>query len=262
MDEAGNLLSLSFPLGDQVKPPTQLRVLPLRNLTIGVLILVGGTLAALPFRRYVPIPDPSSVPKEATGPTMSSLRGTNLEIVESRQIPKLNTLTTTQLPQWRPEPQPVSRRGVPVRYEDLAVPIDAADPSEKNFPASVSSQNERVKSERLETETALNLDRSSMQPLAIHIPPDENQTPATERSIPKARPEEIANLRATKREQSPTRNRALTTQRVPATEQEATAQLASSSSQSELRSILPKLGDQPKSTFTSERKRYWIRQPD
>ena len=47
---------------------------PLRTLTLGVLIVSGGTLAALPFRRYQAIPDSSTTPVHATGPTNSALQ--------------------------------------------------------------------------------------------------------------------------------------------------------------------------------------------
>ena len=56
--------------------------LPLRTLTLGVLIVSGGTLASLPFRRYQAIPDASSGPVQATGPTQSELGDSNVEKLE------------------------------------------------------------------------------------------------------------------------------------------------------------------------------------
>jgi hypothetical protein len=54
----------------------------LRTLTLGVLIVTGGTLASLPFRRYQSIPDASARPAQATGPTQSELREANFEKLE------------------------------------------------------------------------------------------------------------------------------------------------------------------------------------
>ena len=99
----------------------------MRNLTIGVLLIAGGTAAALPFRRYQSIQDASLEPTQATGPTQSALGNIDLEmLVRQAQTPidvQSLALQPTQ-PRW-PLPGEVSRTlKTPQQYDAVVVPVD------------------------------------------------------------------------------------------------------------------------------------------
>jgi len=104
----------------------------LRNLTLGTLIVVGGTLAALPFRRSQPIePQIPAVPTIA--PAFPTLQGMLVDDREpkpewiDRIIPEVRTPPAA----WH-QPRELS---APLTYEDLAVPISKPLLIEQRFNA-------------------------------------------------------------------------------------------------------------------------------
>lgn len=207
----------------------QLRALPLRTLTLGVLIVSGGTLAALPFRRYQAIPDASSAPLQVTGPSQSALDSPQLDSVESdappdgaggQKVDNSGLLVATS----RPWTQEVSARAprrieMPLTYEDLAQPIDQPTAIQHRFNATT-----RAREEQLERNRAAELVMPAMESLAVEQQQQLEQA--------------VAALEA----QSATSR--------------ATGTLASSTSSSD-RGL-----DQLPKAAPSERQRHWIRQPD
>ncbi|TWU59854.1 hypothetical protein Poly51_01270 [Rubripirellula tenax] len=109
----------------------------MRNITLGVLIVAGGTLAALPFRRYQAISDDRQRPGAASGPTESSL-----DLALPEQVAQgdsgLHLPLPQSLPVWprteRPEPLP-REVNVPLSFDDLLVPIDQPNPIRQRFAA-------------------------------------------------------------------------------------------------------------------------------
>ena len=106
----------------------------LRNLTLGVLIVSGGTFAALPFRRY-PNGDASDARSAVSGPSSSALDTT----LESTPIGATTIATNTldSLPTWNPPPIGARSRqlDIPLTYEDLARPITPPAAIEERFSA-------------------------------------------------------------------------------------------------------------------------------
>ena len=162
---------------------------PLRTLTLGVLIVSGGTLAALPFRRYHAIPDSSATPVHATGPTNSALQmvangsisGTdfappqmaeailpgsilathsdNLGISGTQQG---NLNSSDRIP---PLARTASASGGPLTYEDLVLPIEMPDLVQQRFNATAA-----VKSIQMEKERFTNTDKSRLEPMTPTSP--------------------------------------------------------------------------------------------
>lgn len=99
----------------------------MRILTLGVLIVSAGTLAALPFRRYQTVPDASSGPVQATGPTQSAVdhsRLPALAVDDAVAAPQIDEFLE-QVPLH--QAAAASRRehvSAPLTYDDLAVPIN------------------------------------------------------------------------------------------------------------------------------------------
>ncbi len=147
----------------------------MRTLTIGVLVVAGGTLAALPFRRYQAIPDASSAPAQVTGPMQSVLESTSPATIAaeleskppSTQAPVGDYLPTDfaarRANQRRDLAQFATRRAdIPLTYEDLEVPIDQPDPIKQRFNATAP-----IRAEQLERERVTALVMPKMETLAI-----------------------------------------------------------------------------------------------
>jgi hypothetical protein len=151
----------------------------LRTLTLGVLIVSAGTLAALPFRRFQAIPDASVAPTHVTGPNRSVLDlpstdpstsatgdvpPTSLAAADSAGEPLAN-LPATSL--WPASDGPVSRRSIPpqaapqfaaamasaasapLTYEDLAMPIDLPDLMRQRYSATAPARRHQLERERV-----------------------------------------------------------------------------------------------------------------
>ena len=157
---------------------------PLRTLTLGVLIVSGGTLAALPFRRYHAIPDSSTTPVHATGPTNSALEmGATSPVSGAAFAPpqmaeailpgsilathsKNTGVSGTQprrptgsdriTPLAKTEPS----HGGPLTYEDLVLPIEMPDIVQQRFNATAA-----VKSIQMDKDRFANTDKSRMEPM-------------------------------------------------------------------------------------------------
>jgi len=164
---------------------------PLRTLTLGVLIVAAGTLAALPFRRYQAIPDASSAPAQVTGPMQSALEpplpATEARKDESNSVtvlfaasgdtqpPSQTQTAQTYTAQTYPVPTYHSdnlqrrnwlgrsrrRAEIPLTYEDLQVPIDQPEPIKERFNATVP-----IRALRLEQERTAELVMPAMESLA------------------------------------------------------------------------------------------------
>ena len=145
---------------------------PLRTLTLGVLIVSGGTLAALPFRRYHAIPDRSTTPVQATGPTNSALqigatgpvcdaifappqtseailpgsiiakRSEDPGVRETQQQPPSSPGRTTSFTKTEPS------HGGPLTYEDLVLPIEMPDIIQQRFNATAAVKSIQMEKER------------------------------------------------------------------------------------------------------------------
>ncbi len=112
----------------------------MRTLPLGVLIVCGGTFAALPFRRYQPAFPPVSEPFQATGPLESTLFPSDFEtsnlradvlqlersVVDSRPVSEVDSTPTSEISELRSMPRQISRRApdIPLTFEDLAAPIE------------------------------------------------------------------------------------------------------------------------------------------
>ena len=157
-DEAGRrVYAQLIRLGRGDFRSLQLRTVPLRTLTLGVLIVSGGTLAALPFRRYQAIPDASAVPTQVTGPAQSALDGpvpgrrSDAVVRESPDAADLNdAVLASHVPSWQPPTTPRPRQlDVPLTYDDLAVPIDQPKPIQDRFNATAAVRQIQVERERV-----------------------------------------------------------------------------------------------------------------
>ena len=112
----------------------------MRTLPLGVLIVCGGTFAALPFRRYQPEFPPVSDPFQATGPLESNLFPLDFEtsnlradvlqlersVVDSRSVYEVVPIPPSEISELRSMPRQISRRAsdIPLTFEDLAAPIE------------------------------------------------------------------------------------------------------------------------------------------
>gem|GEM_PF-2696372 len=112
----------------------------MRTLPLGVLIVCGGTFAALPFRRYHPIHPPILDPFQVTGPLQSALvpmdfESSNLRadvlrldsaavLSPARQTNRPGDLVSVE--EIKSFPRQLVRRGIdiPLTFEDLAQPIE------------------------------------------------------------------------------------------------------------------------------------------
>jgi hypothetical protein len=141
---------------------------PLRTLTLGVLIVSGGTLAALPFRRYQAIPDSSTNPVHVTGPTNSALQMRPPDAItqdafrppQASDAMRNGSILATHSPaieaaRQQPRPQdgilaPRQRRSdVPLTYEDLMLPIEMPAVVQERFNATAAVKSIQMEKERL-----------------------------------------------------------------------------------------------------------------
>ena len=146
---------------------------PLRTLTLGVLIVSGGTLAALPFRRYQAIPDASNSPVHVTGPTNSALRMGQVDALthDTFHPPQItdallpgsilashSTADETTPPEAHAQPPadqastlPSRKRrpDVPLTYEDLVLNIEIPEVVQDRFNATAAVQSIQKEKERL-----------------------------------------------------------------------------------------------------------------
>ena len=147
----------------------------MRTLTLGVIVVAGGTLAALPFRRYQAIPDASSAPAQVTGPMQSVLESSSPAAVASDldsypapgpvsygdYVP--TDLTQRRSLDRRAASQMMRRRAeIPLTYEDLEVPIDQPEPIKQRFNATA-----QIRAELLERERVAGLVMPKMESLAV-----------------------------------------------------------------------------------------------
>ena len=157
MDEAGGT-----PRPSSIRSATaifrsfQLRARPLRNLSLGVLIVCGGTLAALPFRRYESIPDASNSPTQVTGPARSVLHASELDTEpDAERLPSLAEMDPLIRPRdafYAAETPPPRRRrsvDIPLTYDDLAVPLDQPKPIRDRFNATTTVRKHQLEEERI-----------------------------------------------------------------------------------------------------------------
>lgn len=132
----------------------------MRTLTLGVLIVAGGTLASLPFRRYQSIPDASADPVHVTGPTQSALAAppSTLALDQPQVQPGLESLPAqdlaSNLPQWQPQPQTAAATAprpidVPLTFDDLMAPIDQPVPIQQRYGATVPIREQQLEAERV-----------------------------------------------------------------------------------------------------------------
>ena len=163
----------SFPLGGGEFSLHPARALPLRILTIGVLIVSGGVLAALPFRRYQAIPYASSAPLQVTGPAQSALDSPQLDGVESGSLAGgeldptkacAEFMAVAARQPWDKAAISPERRSVdiPLTYEDLATPIDLPAAIRRRFNATAP-----VREKELERQRVAELVMPAMESLAV-----------------------------------------------------------------------------------------------
>ncbi len=116
----------------------QLRASTLRSLTFGVLIVVIGTFAALPFRRYRATQQPLP-PTEATGPTQSALGGLEFEMLveDSTLEAGFPSLALPTAEAWQ---SPKRQIRMPLTYDDLGVPLMLPPAFHENFSATSTAQ--------------------------------------------------------------------------------------------------------------------------
>jgi hypothetical protein len=128
----------------------------LRNLSLGVLIVCGGTLAALPFRRYQSIPDASNSPTQVTGPAQSVLQASELAPeTNAEQLPSLSEMDRLISPRdafYSTVGAPPRRRrhvDIPLTYDDLAVPLDQPKPIRDRFNATTTVREQQLAEDRI-----------------------------------------------------------------------------------------------------------------
>lgn len=139
----------------------------LRTITLGALVICGGTLAALPFRRYESTPAPPSAPAHLTGPTESSLRpalgppadgGPAGAAIPLDGAAALATTAPGADQAWPGTGQRFRpRQGVPLTYEDLEVPISLPPPIADRFNATAPIRALEAEQERLTDSRRLEL---------------------------------------------------------------------------------------------------------
>ncbi|MCG8653095.1 MAG: hypothetical protein MI861_24865 [Pirellulales bacterium] len=214
----------------------------MRTLTLGVLIVTGGTLAALPFRRHQVIPDASLAPLQATGPTQLELTDTRLEmLVGVENQDPLNTLAaashaTASRPTWNPPTESQPRRiSIPLTYEDLAVSLRQSQPA--TAPPTAAAPRQEMSSNGPQPHTA-----STPSP-GIAVPRMETLALS---------PTDPAEATKTRPAPAPTTTAA---SNAPATVPPS-ATLASTTSRTEVIEPLPPAQSAP------QRQRFWIVQPE
>ena len=268
---------------------------PLRTLTLGVLIVSGGTLAALPFRRYQAIPDSSTNPVHVTGPTNSALQmGPPDAITQdafrhpqaSDAMPPGSILATHSpaIEAARQQPRPQDgilasrqrRSDVPLTYEDLMLPIEMPEVVQERFNATAAVKSIQMDKERLANKELPRMEKmvatQAQPPAAATDSMFASRTPsvAEQRVMQPGAASADAVLPTLAQ---PTRAQPTLAQPTLALRETAAGSLAStsvtpppmpSSDQLDAAEILPNLGTQNKlpSVAAQSQQRHWIQQPD
>jgi len=117
----------------------------LRTVTLGTMLVCGGILAALPFRRYQTIPDASSAPAHLTGPTESLLQPSESapqHVNSFRDACPIDLAESPASTYYGVGHAAVAngerfrrRAGMPLTYEDLEIPIALPAPIAERFNA-------------------------------------------------------------------------------------------------------------------------------
>ncbi|MDA8746227.1 hypothetical protein N9N28_16510 [Rubripirellula amarantea] len=136
----------------------------MRTLTLGVLIVTGGTLAALPFRRATVVPDASSVPTQATGPMESILDAPPVhqlvsQLDDGEKLVLLNEVesagdasiafTDYSIRRPRQTQRRPSRIDAPLTFEDLLEPIERPDSTKERLGAIAEISDQKRSQDRL-----------------------------------------------------------------------------------------------------------------
>jgi len=268
---------------------------PLRTLTLGVLIVSGGTLAALPFRRYQAIPDSSTNPVHVTGPTNSALQmGPPDAITQdafrhpqaSDAMPPGSILATHSpaIEAARQQPRPQDgilasrqrRSDVPLTYEDLMLPIEMPEVVQERFNATAAVKSIQMDKERLANKELPRMEKmvatQAQPPAAATDSMFASRTPsvAEQRVMQPGAASADAVLPTLAQ---PTLAKPTLAQPTLALRETAAGSLAStsvtpppmpSSDQLDAAEILPNLGTQNKlpSVAAQSQQRHWIQQPD
>ncbi len=120
--------------------PILLQVCSVRILNLGVLVCVGGVLAALPFRHA---DDAGNEPARATGPTVcdDNLYGNELAVQACEPSVAADDQALKEILSFRPD-TPVAQThpsrppmNLPLTYEDLAVPLKPSGIIDERFDA-------------------------------------------------------------------------------------------------------------------------------
>ena len=221
----------------------QLRAFPLRTLSLGVLIVCGGTLAALPFRRYHTLHDASVEPSQVTGPSQSELQSTQFQpvqqddgtkltsLVEGRLDDRLNAYADSYALTSSPLPKQRRQLDIPLTYDDLAVPIDQPQPLMERFNATAP-----VREQQLEAEKIAELVMPPMEALPLHQQEELSRVAENFRTAPDSHRARAAGRLASR----------------------SSGHLAGASNDSNTASQWGSLST-PDET---QRQRFWIRQPD
>lgn len=194
MDEAGGTPTPSLTRSALRFDRTfQLRAYPLRTLSLGVLIVCGGTLAALPFRRYHSIHDASAEPSQVTGPSQTELHSTQFDPTRASDAERLTSLSQSQIDDrlsayadaYAVASSPANQRrrqlDIPLTYEDLAVPIDQPKPIMERFNATAP-----VRQQQLQAEQIAQLVMPPMESLPVHQQEELHRVAESIRSQPEA----------------------------------------------------------------------------
>jgi hypothetical protein len=117
----------------------------LRTSTLAALVIAGGTIAALPFRRFS---SNSGETEPATGPTSSILGEAESSLLRSvvhdRHQSQISAAPSAgqaiEMPPWdsaTPDIEPQRRVALPLTFDDLMLPIDRPRPIAEQFEAVV-----------------------------------------------------------------------------------------------------------------------------
>ncbi|QEF99585.1 hypothetical protein Mal15_36510 [Stieleria maiorica] len=107
----------------------------MRRISLGILILGGGILFSLPFRKSK-LPDPSTVQEGLKGTRPTSFDDASIEMLV-REVTEEVHVPVVYDPQtdYCPPAQPQQTRQLPLTYQDLAVPVDRDPFYESHFNA-------------------------------------------------------------------------------------------------------------------------------
>lgn len=244
----------------------------MRRLTLGVLILGGGTLLALPFRRPS-VPDPIGVDSNRQRSQSDLMDDASLEmlvreVTQDVNVPVLYDPHTD----YTPKRSVSEARHLPLTYEDLAVPVDRDPVYEAKFNASaeVASRSENQEQTRRIAElektfakkqfvdqSLAGLANGMAPPPAIARGPQ--RPPST--SQPMISPGDAAPLTGARLASSDRGANRSATQERDGNTRSPSAEIGRSGMQHSVLSQLPP--PEPSSdSSAAQRPRQWIRQPD